>query len=88
MIDQIINMITSKYPSAEGIYLFGSHAKGTNDEESDIDICVKMPSEEVCNRYDAELKTDLIKALGVHVDLVFSTMMNDWCVKLIYNNKS
>ena len=30
----------SKYYDIQGVYLFGSYAKGTNNEDSDIDIAI------------------------------------------------
>lgn len=35
----------SKYYSIEGVYLFGSYAKGTNHEDSDIDVAIIINSD-------------------------------------------
>ena len=35
----------SKYYNIQGVYLFGSYAKGTNNEDSDIDIAIIVDSE-------------------------------------------
>lgn len=35
----------SKYYSIQEVYLFGSYAKGTNNEDSDIDIAIIINSE-------------------------------------------
>ncbi len=37
--DKIIKVIEIFYPNAK-IYLFGSRARGTNEEQSDIDIAI------------------------------------------------
>lgn len=38
----IKNMVVSSIPIAESVYLFGSYAKGTAREQSDIDIAVLL----------------------------------------------
>ncbi len=40
----------SKYYNIQEVYLFGSYAKGTNNEDSDIDVAVVINSEE--NTFD------------------------------------
>lgn len=35
----------SKYYNIKGVYLFGSYAKGTSNEDSDIDIAIIVNSE-------------------------------------------
>ena len=40
----------SKYYKIQEVYLFGSYAKGTNDEDSDIDVAIIINSEE--NTFD------------------------------------
>jgi len=38
-VDILINELIKKFPVNE-VYLFGSYAKGKQDEESDIDFCI------------------------------------------------
>lgn len=35
----------SKYYNIQGVYLFGSYAKGTNHEDSDIDVAIIINSD-------------------------------------------
>ena len=35
----------SKHYSIQGVYLFGSYAKGTNHEDSDIDVAIIINSD-------------------------------------------
>lgn len=48
-VEEYINEI-SKHYSIEGVYLFGSYAKGTNQEDSDIDVAVIINSDD--NTFD------------------------------------
>ncbi|HNX25751.1 MAG TPA: nucleotidyltransferase domain-containing protein [Spirochaetota bacterium] len=41
-IDNIQKIILSKIPDTDSIYLFGSYAKGTARDDSDIDIAVLL----------------------------------------------
>ncbi len=60
----------------EGILLYGSHAKGTADMRSDIDICIIKPKMRVLNRifakvggkYDIKIFEDL--PLYVKMDII------------------
>lgn len=40
--DQIRSVIISTVPTVESIFLFGSYAKGTAQEQSDIDIAILL----------------------------------------------
>jgi len=41
----IKNVVVSSAPQAESIYLFGSYAKGTAREQSDIDIAILLEND-------------------------------------------
>ena len=41
----IKNVVVSSTPQAESIYLFGSYAKGTAREQSDIDIAILLEND-------------------------------------------
>lgn len=49
IIKKYINEI-SKYYKIQEVYLFGSYAKGTNNEDSDIDVAIIINSDE--NTFD------------------------------------
>lgn len=42
ILKKYLDLINSKYP-VQNAYLFGSYAKGTSHEGSDIDVCVVSP---------------------------------------------
>ena len=57
------------------MYLFGSHARGTADAKSDIDI--KIEKGRIKSLLElSSFRLDLEDALGVSVDLLTSTMLN------------
>ena len=76
-ISSIKNIVT---PIAEAhgvnrVYLFGSHARGTANAKSDIDI--KIEKGRIKSLLDlSSFRLDLEDALGVSVDLLTSTMSN------------
>ncbi len=59
----------------EAIYLFGSHAKGSQSEKSDIDIAL-LNNEDIGDARLYEIKTDLELALNCDVDLVALSQSN------------
>ena len=67
----IINFLTEKFPSVQGIYLFGSRADGTAQPDSDFDIGVLLPHDEKISGLDKfDLATELGSKLGHDVDLL------------------
>jgi len=52
----------SKHYSIDAIILFGSHAKGTNNEDSDIDIAVV--SSDIQDKFD-----DMVKLMNLRWDI-------------------
>jgi predicted nucleotidyltransferase len=88
-VQQIItDIIVGKYPNVESIWLYGSRAsevkrygfvpKQPPKENSDYDICVKMPDGCKVMRYDEALNDILHKAVGNEVHVIFSTKRNGW----------
>ena len=75
----IVNEILATY-SPEGIFLYGSYAKGKANDQSDIDICVKMHQGEKVMRFDDELNNRLTAIVNKEVHIVFCTKMNEWCL--------
>ena len=68
--DEISNLVTpvAKRYGVERIYVFGSYAKGTADEDSDVDFLI-YPGKVKGLRY-GELYTELTETLGKEIDLV------------------
>ncbi len=63
-----IRRILEKEPSVVFAYLFGSYAKGTQDEKSDIDIAVYLADDDLLERdplYPSRLAIKIEKALHV-----------------------
>ena len=66
----LVGMLRKKIPGVRGVGIFGSWARGTNLEKSDIDVWVRVGKEpEVLKA--AEVRKELEKKLGAGVDLVF-----------------
>jgi len=86
MFDKVTNIINAKYPNVEKIYIYGSYARGTQSDSSDLDVCVKMPNGTSVMRMDEQLNNELTAAIGIEVHVVFCTIYNQWCEKLIYDN--
>lgn len=84
---KIIDIILVHY-AVDKIFVYGSYARGTQTDESDIDICIQMPEETKVNRHDFALNKVLTDAIGKEVHCVFCTMDNGWCEKLIYDIKT
>ncbi len=63
--------VRQKYPHAR-IWLFGSHARGTATEESDLDICVVLPEVHPVDRLAV---SDMAWEVGFAYDLHVSTIV-------------
>ena len=69
-------------------YLFGSHARGTADADSDIDVAVlAQPHLSKVKRHDLRLrlKRSLAQSLSVDIDLLDVIVLQDVPVLLQYN---
>lgn len=65
----IVAQLRAAFPSAMGIYAFGSQAQGTARPDSDWDLAVLVPGyADPLALWDAA--NDLAQTLGQHVDLV------------------
>jgi predicted nucleotidyltransferase len=70
IIEQIVSLITSKI-SPEQIILFGSHARGENREDSDIDILIVMKNLENERKITRLLYRELLKnSISIPVDFI------------------
>lgn len=69
--DKLIKLFKALYPQCK-IYLFGSRARGTHKENSDIDLAIDTGLGERLNFLDYGLLTEIIDALDIpqKVDLV------------------
>lgn len=85
MFETIVNTTLLYYPNAVAIYLYGSYARGTETDASDVDLCILMPDNIDVSRYDFQLNYKLTKKIGKQVGVVFCTQLNEWCEKLIYS---
>jgi len=85
MFETIVNTTLLYYPDLIGVYLYGSYARGTETDASDIDLCILMPENTDLSRYDFALNYRLTKKVGKQVGVVFCTQLNEWCKKLIYS---
>ena len=68
--EQRIGEILGGFEGVLAVYLFGSHADGTNRSNSDIDLAVVPASESVRDRR-IEMLTALVQAGFDNLDLVF-----------------
>ena len=73
-IQEIVTPIARRY-GVERMYLFGSCARGTNTEESDIDL--RIDKGQVQGLQMAFLLSDLEDALHQPVDLLSTTALDD-----------
>jgi predicted nucleotidyltransferase len=64
------NIVETVHPLK--IILFGSYARGTENQESDIDVLVVMPEGVHCRR-TAQLLYRQIKRIGIPFDILVTT---------------
>ncbi len=73
--ERIKNLVISTIPMVESIFLFGSHAKGTAHEQSDIDIAILLERDlqwRERNTFLNRLYSEMAPK-GYNVDFVFKT---------------
>ena len=69
---QTIKESILKTVPATAIYLFGSHAYGEPNNDSDLDIYVVVPTKDMCNRdTQADIIMDFHKKGSMPIDLIF-----------------
>lgn len=81
--EKIIKLILVLFPNSK-IYLFGSRAKGTFDETSDIDLAIDANKE--LSIFDLEQARNVIRALNIAqtVDIVDINSIPKKMKKLIF----
>ena len=73
IIEAIVKTVVARYPSVQGIYLFGSYQTDNEWPDSDVDIAVLLPhdaSKSERNMMVSECRSRLEDELGKDVDLV------------------
>ncbi|MFO7933889.1 MAG: nucleotidyltransferase domain-containing protein [Bacteroidales bacterium] len=66
-----IKNVLKEFPAVKKAWLFGSHARGENTPESDIDILIDVPLEKEFTLFDiAEIQERLRRTINMKVDVV------------------
>lgn len=81
---KIITPLAEKY-GAERIYLFGSYARGDEVEHSDIDL--RIDKGQIRGLALAGLLVDLEDALGLPVDMLSTTSLDERFLSSIRNDE-
>lgn len=68
----VVEILKRSFPNASGFGLYGSWASGSNYEDSDLDIWIKVKNEPK-DLEMAKAKKELASAIGVSVDLTVAT---------------
>lgn len=86
-IDELRKIITplAKEYGAERIYLFGSYARGDETEYSDIDL--RIDKGKIRGLALAGLLVDLEDALGLPVDMLTTTSLDEQFLSAIRNDE-
>ena len=70
ILDRLVAAVRGRHPSAAGIWLFGSHARGRARDDSDVDLCVLRAPGHVDEPPIALTALTLGEVAGADVDLV------------------
>jgi len=70
--EELIQTLNRHFPKSKGIGIFGSWARGSNLEESDLDIWIKM-EKEPGDLELAKARKELERKMGVSVDITVVT---------------
>lgn len=87
IINRIRSGIRNKDPRAE-IFLYGSRARGDNRPDSDWDILVITPKENITFEYESELRDpifDIELETGQIISLIVYTR-TDWTKKMMFSS--
>lgn len=75
--EELKQAVLRRCPNTEKIILYGSYARGDNNEESDMDILVVIKdSRQNIHKY-RELISDIAADLGLKYDILLSILVRD-----------
>ena len=57
---EYIKLIQQKYPDIEGVYVFGSYARGNSNQDSDIDLALIFKNLDDSKRFDVQVQLMLL----------------------------
>ncbi|MFH1448245.1 MAG: nucleotidyltransferase domain-containing protein [Candidatus Micrarchaeota archaeon] len=69
---KLVDILRRGFPRVKGIGIYGSWASGTNLEDADLDIWLKI-EKEPADENMAKMRKKLEKKLGIPVDIVIAT---------------
>ncbi len=70
--EKIIRLLLALFPNIKKIYLFGSRARGTNHDRSDIDIALD------CGPSDSRLRLGEVKDVLNHTNILYKIDVVDF----------
>ena len=77
VMDEVVDAALALTPKVQKIILYGSHARGDNREDSDIDIMVLMDcAEEELGKYRVPLST-VMSRISLKNDVLISAVVRD-----------
>jgi len=83
--NDLVEIILRDFPSAQAIYLFGSHARGEQRRESDVDLAVLLPVDAARAAGDLRLSdTALALSKRAHRDV---DLVNLRLVSTVFQNQ-
>lgn len=71
-LDEIVRRLVAAY-QPERVYLFGSHARGDEGPDSDLDLLVIVPDDAAPERRRSRLAYEALRGTGVAADVVVWT---------------
>ncbi len=77
IINEIRDELKSLYPDFRGIYLFGSHARGDANDDSDIDIAIIF-DREIDWRFKSQVRNLVSIKETKHDSLIDSIILNSY----------
>jgi len=86
-INNKIRNILKEFPAVEKAWLFGSHARGEDTPESDIDLLIDVPLEQEFTLFDiAEIQEKIRRAVNRKVDVVMLRALAPGVLERVQND--